>query len=278
MWWGRRSPRRSAASTSSSKTSIPEGTRLLRADGDVVVTTKAVTAFDGVAVSPAASDMSGTAANTDPGAVLTLESAIAGVTAVAVDDNGLTGGLDFENDASYRARILDRKRNPPQGGSPAEYVRWARDNIAAITRVFVQRATPAAGSVTVLFMTDDSTTDGIPTDAMVTALDDLYGTLAPADANVVVQKPTPVPVNVTITSLQPNNLTSRAEVRAELVAMFRRRAKPGTAAENFVFSRSWINEAISMAATEVSHIITAPVGDIVCGANEIAVLGTLTFP
>lgn len=264
--------------TAAEGTLIPEGTRLLRGDGAVVTTTKAVTVVGASAIIPVASDDAGESANTDPATPLAPETTLAGVTAMAVDAGGLTGGMDFENDASYRARILDKKRNPPQVGSPAEYVRWARDNIAAITRIFVQRATPAAGSVTVLFMTDNATATGIPSDAMVAQLADLYDLLAPADANVIVQKPTAVPVNVTLTELTPNTLACQSDVRSELIAMFRRRAQPGSAAANFIFSLSWIDEAISMAASEISHKLSAPTTNVTCGANQIATLGTLTFP
>jgi len=58
----------------------------------------------------------------------------------AVDSNGLMGGLDGEpyttDLANFRGRILFRKRNPPFGGSPADYVQWCT-NVIGVTRVFV---------------------------------------------------------------------------------------------------------------------------------------------
>lgn len=262
--------------TATTGTAIPEGTRLLRADGVVYHTTQTVTAAAGVAYAPVAALDPGAIANADPALSLALETPLAGVTAIVVDSAGLVGGMDYENDASYRARILERKRNPPRGGAPSEYVQWAR-LLPEVTRVFVQRATPAAGSVTLLFMTDDATADGIPSADSVAALLAIIQAQAPSSANAVVLTPTALPVAVTVANLSPDTPRTRAEVRAELSAMFRRRAKPGTAAASFIFSRSWVNHAVSMAAGEDSHTLTAPAADVTCGANVIAVLGALTF-
>src|SRR5579864_8254715 len=61
---------------------------------------------------------------TGPGAETALASVadvIPGVTTVS----GMVTGFDVEGEESFRARILFRKRNPPHGGSPADYVMWA---------------------------------------------------------------------------------------------------------------------------------------------------------
>jgi len=54
--------------------------------------------------------------------------------------------------------------------------------------------------------------------------------------------------------------------------MLRRRAVPGG-----TIRRSWIWEAVSVAAGEDSHAITAPAGDVAHGTGEIAVLGVITY-
>ncbi|TJW61918.1 MAG: hypothetical protein E5X43_37835, partial [Mesorhizobium sp.] len=43
-----------------------------------------------------------------------------------VASGGIGGGADTETDASLRARILDRKRRPPQGGAYSDYEQFAR--------------------------------------------------------------------------------------------------------------------------------------------------------
>lgn len=257
-------------------TTIPIGTRFLRGDGAVFAATAAVTATAASMTVPVRADVAGKAGNTEPAAPISLETPIDGVDSVEVGAAGLTGGADRENDVSLRSRILDRRRNPPHGGSLAEYVGWAR-RLPGVTRVYVQRATPAPGSVTVLFMMDDTYAGGVPLAGDVTAMAALLDQLAPQSAAIVVTAPTPVTVDVTIADLDPATEAIEGAVTAELAAMFRRRAEPGTEATDFVFSRSWIGEAVSMATGENRHRLVDPADDIVCGENEVAVLGTVTF-
>lgn len=252
---------------------VPAGARLLRSDRVVFVTDFEVvpTASPATVVVRAAEP--GVLGNTDDGAVLTLETPISGVGDFTVDTNGLTGGVDRETDVSYRARILDRRRNPPHGGSPSEYIAWARE-VAGVTRVFVHRATPAAGSVTVYVMMDESIyADGVPSAAAIATVQAHLNVQAPANANVIAASPTPVPVNITISALSPNTARVRDAVKAELRRMFRRRAKVG---EDFPLS--WLSEAISIAAGENTHTITVPAADVSIAAGEIAVPGAVSFP
>jgi len=259
-------------------TVIPANTRFLRSDDVAFLSSIEVEATTTETTVPVRAEEEGVAGNTDPATPMRLETPISGVgpDTIEVDTDGITGGAEVENDASFRSRILLRKRNPPHGGSPAEYVGWARER-STVTRVYVRRATPQPGSVTVYFMTDDVTANGIPNAGEVSALQSHLEDRAPASAEVIVLAPGPVPVNVTVTNLVPNSIEVQDAVRAELVAMFRRRAEPGTADESFVFSRSWIAEAVAMATGEYRHELTLPAGDVSCGDGEIAVLGTLNF-
>lgn len=258
--------------------SVPAGTRLVRGDGAIFTTDSDVTPISSPGTVSIRAAEEGVKGNTPAAATLTLETPIAGVGAFTVDSNGLTGGADAETDASYRARILEKKRNPPHGGSPGEYIIWARQ-VAGVSRVFVQRATPEPGSVTILFMMDDSIySGGIPGAGDVARVKAYLESVAPASANIVVTAPTAVPVPVTITALTPNTAVVREAVLRELRAMFRRRSQPGTPDADFTFSVSWINEAISIATGETSHTISAPSADVDVGDGEVAVMGTVTFP
>lgn len=254
---------------------IPAGTRVLRTDGTVFTTVNSVIAAGASTTVAVKALEAGKAANTLSGATLSLETPITDVGAFTVDASGLSGGVEIETDASLRSRLLNRSRNPPHGGSPPEFVGWARE-FPGVTRVFVKRATPSAGSVTILFMMDDTYATGIPVANDVAALKEHLEDVAPSMANIVVQAPTPKPINVTISFFEDVPAV-RDAITAELKAMFRRRAQPGTAATPFVFSKSWIDEAVSIAAGEISHTLSAPAGDTSCGDGELAVLGTLTF-
>jgi uncharacterized phage protein gp47/JayE len=102
--------------------------------------------------------------------------------------------------------------------------------------------------------------------------------VAPANANIVVKAPTALPVNVGLLTLDPDSSRIREAVNTELAAMFRRKAQPGDSDGPFIFYKSWIDEAISMAAGEGSHSIYTPATDVSCGDNIIATLGTVTYP
>lgn len=263
-------------------TVIPAGTRLRRADGIIyetfsqVVATDVVTTFELRAVDP------GKVANAVAGAVLTPETHITGLGAIVVDDAGLSGGLDTENIASLRERVLQKKRNPAQGGAPAEYVAWVQEALPSANRVFIKRATPGPGQVTVIFMMDDTYEDGVPLAADIGIVSAYLDEVAPSDADIIVLAPEPVPIDITITDLDPDTTQMRNAILGELRAMFQNRSKPGSAAAPFVFSKSWIVEAVAATAGETSHIVSVPVGDTTLtetsdGTPEIAILGSVTF-
>lgn len=268
----------SATFTTDLTNTVPAGTRLVRGDGAVFLTDHDVRP----SVSPSQVSVraleTGIEGNTLPGTTLTLETPIAGVGSFTVGSDGIVGGIDAETDASFRGRILDLLRNPPHGGSPAEFKSWAL-SVSGVTRAFVQRATPEPGAVTVLVMMEDSIyDDGIPGAADISRVREFLKQQAPSAAKLVVDAPTAVAVDVTLTALSPDTPAVREAITLELRGMFRRRAEPGTPDADFTFSKSWVSEAISLAAGEASHTISAPAADVTCGDGEIAVLGTVTFP
>lgn len=269
-----------ADSTTVVSTSVPDGTRLVRSDGAVYVTVGDVVATGTTTKLTLRAVEVGREGNATPGTPLTPETPVAGLSAVEVDALGLSGGADEENDSGLRQRILLRKQNPPHGGSPTEYVAWARD-FPGVTRAYVKRATPQPGSVTVIFLMDDTYTGGIPLPGDVAALREHLRAQAPGSSHVVVRAPIAVPVDIQV-QIVPDTARTRDAVRQEIHAMFRRRAEPGLAGEPSTFSRSWISEAISMAAGETRHALAQPASDIVCeedsaGNSEIAIPGAITF-
>jgi uncharacterized phage protein gp47/JayE len=60
-----------------------------------------------------------------------------------VDTNGIALGADVENDGerfhpapgTFRSRILFRKRNPPHGGAPSDYVLWGTE-VSGFSRIW----------------------------------------------------------------------------------------------------------------------------------------------
>ncbi|MDX2265453.1 MAG: baseplate J/gp47 family protein [Hyphomicrobiales bacterium] len=259
---------------------IPAGIVLVRADGQTYDVTAGATADgSGVATLKIRARVPGRAGNAAAGVVLSLAAAR---DAVATDGEVAAGGVgvgaDVENDESLRARLLHRLQYPPHGGAAHDYVAWAR-SINGVTRVFVDPVTAANGrtSVGVWFLMDDLYANGVPQPADVERVASYIDSLRPAGALVQVQAPQPQTVNVAIDNLSPDTAAVRDAVTAELRDLFRREVKVSTTSEPFILHVSKLWGAVSNAAGEDSHLVTAPAADISVPAGRIAVLGTVTF-
>lgn len=188
---------------------------------------------------------------------------------------GLGGGADVEGDELLRARILDRKRRPPQGGATSDYEQLAR-SFPGVTKAWARSFAHGPGTVGVWFLFEGRPS-GIPTGADVEALADYIEARRLIRADLVVQAPIPTPVAITIANLVNDTAATRAAIEASLAAMFLARARPGVAADPLVFSRSWIAEAISQAVGEDRHVLVSPAADLVYAAGQYPVLGAIAY-
>ena len=229
----------------------------------------------------------GAASNSETGTALSVVSGVTGdVTAAIVGASGIVAGADVENDDSFRARILFRKRNPPHGGSAADYVMWAT-SVAGVTRAYVERLHAGAGTVRVFVLMDDLYPNGIAPVAEVARVADYIEVMRPAGAIVAVEAPRPRVIDVQIASMTPDSVATREAAVAALRASFARLSRVAgqdinTASMPYlarpaVFSRSWLWQTIANAAGEESHRLNLPVVDVQLLPGEIAVLGTVTF-
>ena len=110
--------------------------------------------------------------NAEVGVILGVITPIVGLVSTANVSTALAGGADIESDASLRARLLQRIQNPPRGGTSEDYEFWSLTAHPDVTRAWTRPNTPAIGQVTVYFMTDDATADGVPNAATETTVDD----------------------------------------------------------------------------------------------------------
>jgi uncharacterized phage protein gp47/JayE len=236
----------------------------------------------------------GKAGNAIAATPLVITSGVTGVATAAVGSDGIVAGDDIEDDgepftsdlSTFRGRILFRKRNPPHGGAPADYVQWAL-SVSGVTRVYVERRWIGAGTVRVFVMMDDRYPDGIPSVADIARVQDYIDIVAPAGAAVTVAAPIGVPVPVIINSLSPNSTGVQQAIIAELGAAFRRlSAVAGNDTEHDgmpylataqSFSREWIGQAISNAAGQKRHVLLAPPADSPLVSGQIATLGDVSF-
>ncbi|KJS28552.1 MAG: hypothetical protein VR64_23945 [Desulfatitalea sp. BRH_c12] len=259
---------------------ISSGTVLQRSDGIEYATGADVTIVAGTASVTVTAAEAGVIANTDAGTSLALVSPIDGVNLQsAVAAGGLTGGLDIESLDAYRQRVLTRTGTNITGANAAVYRQWATE-VSAVTRAWVYEQTPAAGSVTVLFVCDDLPVI-IPDAAKITEVadyleehfDPLTGYLIgrPVNATLIVAAPAAQAIDFTILP-SPNTAAVRAAIAAELADMLRRDSVPGG-----TILLSHIREAISISAGENDYTLTAPAANVVCSDGTIATMGVITW-
>lgn len=280
---------------------VPQDAELKRGDGVLYRATTTTAEAGGTIALPVEAVAASKAGNADEGAKLSLTSPVAGVTLQGVvAPPGLTGGADAEPDGRIgvaehlRGRMLRRIRRPPNGGTALDLVDWALE-VPGVTRAWTYPRAMGIGTATLRFMMDDTYADGIPQGDFVdgvysgdlkTVHDYLESHADPVTGETVgrvitlevfVVAPVALPIDVTVEGLTPATPEVEAEAEAEIADAFRRRAEPGKADASVVFSKSWIHEAVSIAAGESRHRVTVPADDVVPGVGEIPVLNSVTY-
>jgi uncharacterized phage protein gp47/JayE len=186
--------------------------------------------------------------NADAGSQLNLVSPIINVNdAAIVNQDGLVGGLNLEDDPSLRARLQERTSNFSAPFSVVGLPIFIKERVAGVTRVWVEDAIPSAGRVTIYF-TRDNDTNIIPTGSQVAdvknAIIDPDTGIKPAntpDSYVIVNAPVAVATNFTFSSLSPNTEDMQAAITASLTDYFRNNTNVGQDVteneyENIIFS------------------------------------------
>lgn len=260
--------------TGTNGTSIPAATLLQRSDGSQYTVTVGVTIATGTADMVVQAVDFGSIGNADASSSLSFVSPIAGVDSTAtVDGDAIIGGEDVETDEDYRQRILDRKRQPPQGGAENDYIVWAKE-VANVTRAWAYGNLDGLGTVRVLFMTDTVTADGIPIAAKVTEVDDYISDSSrkPITADLTVLAPTAQPIAFDIT-ITPDTADIRTAVTEELKDLLLRSAEPdGT----ILISK--IREAVSTATGETDNVVNLPAANVTATSDvHIHTFGSIVF-
>lgn len=257
--------------TGADGTVIPSGTLLSGGDGIELRTTEDTVIAAGVATVPVEAAEVGAAGNLEDGEAVTLQSPVTGVdSAGAVTSPGMALGADRETDARLLQRLLLKLREPAHGGNAADYIQWALA-VAGVTRVWVAGSEAGLGTVVVRFVVDDAPHGPVPTAGEVAAVQDAIDAVRPVTADVRVLAPALLSQDIEL-SVTPDTAEVRTAVEAELAALFLTEGAPGVR-----IYRTHVAEAISRAAGEVDHGLVTPAGDIVPGAGEMPVLGSVTF-
>jgi uncharacterized phage protein gp47/JayE len=252
-------------------TAIAAGTVLARADGVEYSTDAIATIASGVATAAITASVPGSTGTATAGTQLRLASPVPGIDAAAVvSTGGLVQGAEAESDASLRDRLLDRIGQPPQGGSSADYVAWARE-VPGVTRVWVTPGELGLGTVTVRFVRDDDAGSIIPDAGEVALVQATLDDRRPVTAAVTVVAPVAVALNMTI-ALTPNSAPVRSAVEASVRDAIARDAAPGA-----TILVSHLREAIALAAGETDHVLSAPSANVTHAVGQMAVMGTITW-
>lgn len=251
---------------------VPAATLWQRADGVQYLQDADATVGGGgtveTTVTAVAAGAAGDAAAATP---VNLVSPIAGIVSTAVVGSlGIAAGADAETDDSLRARVLSRIKAPPHGGNADDYEAWALA-VPGVTRAWPQALGNGPGTVIVRFMMDGTYADGIPRPVDVLAVQTAIEAVRPVTALVTYAAPVAVPLAFTI-HLAPDTTAVRAAVEAELRDQIRREAVPGG-----TLLLSHIAEAISIAAGEVDHTLTAPTANQTVTAAQINTFGAITW-
>lgn len=195
----------------------------------------------------------------------------------SVGEGGITGGADQERDSSYRERIIDRIRRPPQGGADSDYERWAKE-IPGVTRAFVYPKRRGAGTVDIAFVMDGE--DDIlskPESAIFKEVARNIKRKAPSTAIANVIPLIPKPLNLKI-EISPPTDEVKASVVAEVKDLIRRESHAGKADGSVGTIRlSRLREAISQAKGEDFHTLIFPTEDTRVGDAEIIVFGGIEW-
>lgn len=267
--------------TATGSGSIPAGVAFQRSDGQVYLSVASVLAAPGPVTILVQADRAGPEGNAPAGEALTLISPLPTLPASAVATvgaAGLGGGSPAETVDELRARVLERKRMPPQGGSATDWMRWARE-VPGVERVFVDSFSNSDRRVWVAF-TFAGRVNGVPNGGDVATVQAYLSdpVRRPVTARVTAVAPTAVAVAVTATGVEPLNAATAAAINAELQALFAERMEVATPNRPFVLPRAWISEAISRAIGENRHTLASPSGDVAYSvAGQYPVLGAVTL-
>jgi uncharacterized phage protein gp47/JayE len=233
--------------------------------------------------------VTGAVTNCDDGTPIALDPPVSGVNSGGVTVGPTVGGADMETQDALRTRMLIRYANPPQGGSAADYIEWAT-GVPGCTRAWVIPEGHGPGSVVVYVMFDVANaasggfpigTDGAATDEdrTITAtgdqlhVADAIWPVQPVTALVYVAAPIALPVNVTLSNLDPNTLEQRTAIAVALDDMFLAKGEvAGTIYPSDIY------EAINLTPGVNHFVVAAPTAPIVAGPGHLPVMGTLTTP
>lgn len=256
---------------------LPAGSLVQAGDGRQYRFTADAPVTGGVVTGNLVALLAGSAGNLAAGTALTLVSVQVGIDSqFVVGADGISGGTDEETDEEAVFRLQQRLSNPPLGGCPADYARWAME-LPGITRAWGVRNPAGPTSAGVIIMADGNAAPGIPTAGQRKLVFDYIRDprRGPPDELFVIL-PTPKVINLKV-HLSPDSAATRTQVIAAAQDLFFREATPGQG-----MPMNHLVEVVSGARGEFNHTLMEP--EVYSGGlftvdtfDELLVLGTVEF-
>lgn len=258
-------------SSTASSTYITTAGGTIAPGGTVIVTAEAITA--------------GSAGNLESGVQLSTVAAYPEISKISIA-TAFAGGADDETPEEVQVRYLQRIREPPMGGSSADYKAWV-GNVASVYAVKVVEDWIGRGSVgLVIALKNDDGTPRVPTELELTAIGSYIGAqgsqtgVRPVTARVIPLAAELVQVPASV-RLRPDGALTRTAVQA---AYDRFIATIGDEDDienegpiGATIEPSRISEAISAADGEYSHDLTVPAARYTLGTKECPIATAITW-
>lgn len=263
-------------------TFVPEGTKVQNDNGVEYAINNDVTISGGYANNNVTAVEAGEAGNFE-GTFLYVVTPIAGLDndVVLVYPPGCTGGIDREDDETYRTRILTRIQTPPMGGSQQDYIVWATSDEIDETNGTVQNAwcfpTPSGPGTVDVVITAEGTSPIAP-GALIADVQAYIDTVKPVTADVTVQTIDMKQVTFEI-SITPNTSDIQALITSNMEDLFLSVAAPGS---NLLIAH--IRDAVMNAGVDNYEItaievdsVPVSIDDIVFVDYEYPVMSGITY-
>lgn len=285
--------------------SLDAGSQLLYAPSGVVYLTTAAVALDAATVTVtmrASSDQTGgtgegSIGNLEIGDTVSFANPLPNVATDAVVASVVVTGADGESVEAYRARIIRRFRNKPQGGAYADYQVWGED-VAGIAHVYPYTGDP--GEVDVYVEATEASSgsaDGIPTGAQLTAVaaaieldENGLASNRPAGAGVNVYAITRTGFEVECSGLDAPDITAAEATVEQAVDEFLRSREPFIVGLSVLprldrVTRAAVSGVVDDAVSAVGGTVTtvvlklsgAPIEAYTLGNGEKAKLDSISF-
>ncbi|EKT4474842.1 baseplate J/gp47 family protein [Pseudomonas putida] len=259
----------SAVVTGSNGALVDVGVVYQSSDGRRYVVTETAVIVGGTATLKLAAEAVGASGNIEAGS-LTAVRPVLGVNATAVISNGgIVGGTDQEETEPLRARVQAAFKNPSKVGNGDDFVEWALE-VPGVTRAWALPRWMGPGTFGLAFVRDGDP-DFIPTQAQVEEMQAHLEKKRPVTAEVYALAPARRPINFNM-RLVPDSTALREAVSAALADLILEEGGPRQ-----VLRISHIRAAISNTPAEEDYVMSQPASDVLLAANEVGVLGTMSW-